>query len=119
MSQYRTFDDLVQKTLDKLGVVAAGQQPSPEETAKIADNLPTIFAELAAREIVYVTDENSIPAAWFMPIASIAAYELREEFGIVGDEAAELEKAATVGEMRLKAILRGRPTYEPLKTLYL
>lgn len=119
MSNYKTASDLVQKVLGNLGIVAAGQDPSPEDTAKVANNLDAIFALLAAREIVQVPDTNSIPLAWFLPLAACAAFELIEEFGIVGEEAAVLEKKSIVAEARLKVMLRGRPTYEALKADWL
>lgn len=114
----RTRADLVVKILEKLGVVPEGQPPETEDTARIDRNLPALFDELAGREIVYVADIENIPSVMFLSLAKVAAYELRNEFGIMADAAAVALKAENDEAIgNLKVILRGRPTYEPLRTL--
>jgi hypothetical protein len=113
----RTSADLVTKILEKLFVVPEGQAPEVEDTARVELNLPSVLAELAAREIVYVTDPQNIPDAWFLSVAKICAYEMRDEFGLTGEALAACKLASDEGISNLKTMLRGRPTYETLKTL--
>lgn len=113
----RTRADLVVKILEKLGVVPEGQAPEVEDTARVDRNLPSLFNELAAREIVYVPDIEAIPDMWFLSLAKIAAYELRNEFGVTGEFEGTLSRANEEGILAIKVMTRGRPTYEPLKTV--
>jgi len=113
----RTQADLVQKILEVLQVVPEGQPAEVEDTARININLPSLIEELAAREIVYVPDLTVIPDAWFLSLAKIGAYELRNEFGVTGELAATLQTANTEAILNLKVMTRGKPTYEPLRTV--
>lgn len=113
----RTQSDLVAKILEKLNVVPEGQAPEVEDTARVMRNLPSLLTELAAREIVYVADIENIPDEWFLSLAKICAYELRNEFGVTGDFEKALMNANMEGIANIKVMTRGRPTYEPLKAL--
>ena len=113
----RTQADLTQKILENLQVVPEGQAPEVEDTARINRNLPTLINELAAREIVYVPDITNIPDQWFLSLGKICAYELRNEFGVTGEFEASLKLNNDEAIGNLKVMLRGRPTYEPLRTL--
>lgn len=113
----RTRADLVVKILEKLGVVPEGQAPEIEDTARVNRNLPALFAELAGREIVYVPDIENIPEFWFLSLAQIGAYELRNEFGVTGEFELALKVANQEGIDKIKVMTRGRPTYESLRTV--
>lgn len=112
----RTRADLVIKILEKLGVVPEGQAPEIEDTARVDRNLPSLIAALAAEEIVYVADLETIPEPWFLALAAIAAYRFRNEFGVTGEFEVTLKNGETEAVGQLKVMTRGRPTYETLKT---
>jgi hypothetical protein len=125
MSQYRTRADLVLEALESLGALAAGQTPEIEDTTRIDEKLDSIFAKLAGLEIVYVSDPDNIPQAYFADLAKIVADECKTKFGTVGEDAAQLEReglgvpAGTgAAAMSLKAMTRGRPTFETQRALY-
>lgn len=113
----RTQADLVTKILEKLTIVPEGQEPEIEDTARVQVNLPAVLSSLAAREIVYVSDANNIPDQWFMDLAKICAYEMRDEFGVTGELLGALKLASDEGVSNIKVMTRGRPTYETLKTI--
>ncbi len=113
----RTLDDLVIKILENLGVVPEGQAPEVEDTARIKRSIPSLFEELAAREIVYVADSSTINDAWLLSLAAIAAYEFRGQFGVNADDEIKLKAANDEAISKIKVMTRGRPTFEPLKTL--
>lgn len=113
----RTQSDLVTKILEKLGVTPEGQAPEADDTARVALNLPSVIDELAAREIVVVSDLTQIPDHLFMSLAKICAYEMRDEFGVTGEMLAAMKIANQEGIDNIKTMTRGRPTYEQLKTL--
>lgn len=113
----RTQADLVTKILEKLFVVPEGQAPEVEDTARVELNLQSVLDSLRGREIVFVPDPNNIPSEWFMDLAKVCAYELKDEFGLSGEMLAKCEKANAEGIRNLKIMTRGRPTFEPVKTL--
>ena len=113
----RTQADLVTKILENLGIVPAGQAAEVEDVSTVDANLPSLIRELAAREIVYVPDLTNIPDVWFLSLAKIGAYELRSEFGVTGEFEAALKVGNEEAIGNLKVMTRGRPTYEPLKTV--
>lgn len=114
---FRTQADLVQKILEKLAIVPEGVSANVEDTARVSANLPSLIEELAARQIVYVPDLSNIPGAWFLSLAKVCAYELRDEFGVAGDALASLAAANSEGIGNLKAMTYGRPTFEPMRTV--
>lgn len=114
----RTLSDLVLETLEKLGVVPDGQTPGIEDTARVTEAAPGLLKEYGAREIVFVPDADNIPDEWFMSIAAMNAYELRTKFGIIGEEAQDLKNGNDEAIVKLKVMLRGRPTGEPMRTHY-
>lgn len=114
----RTRSDLVLEVLDALGILPAGQTAQPEDTDRIDEKVPSLLAEFAQREIVYIADPNSIPDADFSPIAAMIAYECREKFGITGDDATNLKDKNNEAIAKLKIMHRGKPTYERSKIEY-
>lgn len=113
----RTRNDLVEKIIEKLGVVPEGQPPEVDDISRVDRNLPSLINELAAREIVYVSDIDNIPDEWFLSLAKIAAYEFRNEFGVTGEFEVTLRQQSDEAIGNLRVMRRGRPTYEPLRTL--
>lgn len=112
----RTRAELVKSTLESLGVLAAGQVPEIEDTKRVDDELPSIIATLAADEVVYIQDIDNIDEALFSPLADVCAWNVRQKFGISGTDLADLEKAFESGKVTMRRIMRGRPTYAPLRT---
>lgn len=115
----RTRADLVLEVLDKLGVLAAGQTPAIEDTDRVNDKLPSLIAEFAGREIVYVPNLEQIPLPWFTSIAAMVAFECRDSFGVVGEDAAMLQQKNDESIVKLRIMLRGRPTYATLQGSYM
>jgi hypothetical protein len=113
----KTLVDLATKVLEKLFVVPEGQAPEADDSARVIANLPNVLDALSAREIVNVADTTAIQSAIFLDLAKVCAYELRDEFGLTGESLAQCKRAADEGVANIKTMTRGRPTYEPLKTL--
>lgn len=125
-SPFRSSSDVVLKALQVLGVLAVGQPVDPEDFSVVNDNLDSIYRKLAGLEIVFVSDPDNIPGAWFADLADIVAGENASAFGLVGQEfidkvnkglggAAGVEIGAGTAAQSLKIMARGRPTYEPLR----
>lgn len=123
--RFRTSADLITETLANLGVLAVGQAQDPEDTAYVNQKLDGIFRMLASLEICFVADPNAIPGEWFTALADIVAGECATKFGSSPDDYAKLvkqglgsPKGSGAGAMALKAITRGKPTYERLRVEY-
>lgn len=108
--------DLVTKILDKLGVVPTGNTPQLEDVNRVINLLPAIRDSVAGREILYIPDLNNIEGKYFLPFASIAAWECTEEFGTTGDDLAKLKEGNQNAILQMRVMTRGRPTYETLRT---
>lgn len=122
-SPFRTSSDLVLEVLKRTGVLAVGQAVDPEDFALVNDGLESIFRKLGGLEIVYVSDRDNIPAAWFSDLADIVAGESGSNIGISGQELNDLiakglggvggiEVGAGAAAKSLKIMTRGRPTFE-------
>ena len=84
---------------------------------------------LAALEIVYVTDPEHIPGEWFNPLSDIVAGECAVKFGDKDQDYLRLKNNGLGGVQgidagfgaaakSLRAIMRNRPTGEPLRVEY-
>ena len=123
--RYRNQADLISEALANLGVLAPGQAQDPEDTAYVQAKLDGIFRMLASLEIVFVPDPNNIPGEWFTALADIVAGECATKFGSSPDDYVKLvkqgigqPKGSGAGAMALKAMTRGKPTYERLRVEY-
>jgi hypothetical protein len=125
-SPYRSSADLITEALANMGVLAAGESIDPEDFAYVNEKLDPIFRKLAGLEVVYVSDPDNIPGAWFSDLADIVAGECASKFGIAGEVymtlvnkglggAGQVEIGAGTAAKSLKIMLRGRPTYEPMR----
>lgn len=117
-SPTRTRTDLINEALDNLGVLTPGQDPAPEDSDKVDDKLDALLANLAAREIVYVANVEAIPNEWFTALADYVAFGCMAAFGVTGEEAANLKLLKDQAELDLKAMNRGKATYETLRAVY-
>jgi hypothetical protein len=103
---YKTRNQLVSRALEILGVVASGQAPAPEDTAKIDNLVDPLIARLAEREIAYVADVNEMDLALFEDVAVMLAGAAK--FGRVPDTSA--------AESSLREITWRNYTQQNLKT---
>lgn len=127
--RYRSQADLITKALANLGVLAVGQAQDQEDTASVASDLDSIFRKLAALEICFVADSNNIPGEWFQDLADIVAGECCTKFGSGPEDYAKLVNRGLGGvngvdvgfgaaAKSLRAITRGKPTYERQRVEY-
>lgn len=111
------------ETLKNLGVFAVGQPVDVEDFSYVNEKRDPTFRKLAGLEIVYVSDPDNIPGAWFSDLADILAGECATKFGIVGEANVTLVNKGLGGAMgvdigagtaakSLKIMNRGRPAYE-------
>lgn len=115
----KTRTDLINQALSILGVLAAGQVPSAEDTAAVGEHVEPLFASLDKRNIVTVDDADAIPLEWFLSLATLLADAASDEFGLPGVPPSASNRDP-VGDaiMELREMEYARPTYERMRGEY-
>ena len=102
---FRTRDQLIDEALVNLFADGgAGQAPDAESQAIVDRKVDGLFAELRARDICNVANDQQIPAEWFNPLAELLANECATAFG--AQKSAALREDAMA---RLKDMARNEP----------
>jgi hypothetical protein len=114
----RSRADLVGKALDVLGISAVGQTVDADTAKIIDDDIDTVLKSLAARELVYVPNPDSVPDEIFIQVAILVADSNKQNFGLQQDELDKLSASVMTAESQIREIVRGRPTYERLRNEY-
>lgn len=116
-----TRRDLIDKALDNLGVLAAGQTPSAEDVAKVDALIDPMVAMLAADEIAYVDAPGEpvaiggeIDPAQFLALAAVLADEAKCGWGLQADPSFYVLR--TQAEERLRRLGRPPRTRRTLRT---
>jgi hypothetical protein len=102
---FRTRDQLIDEALVNLFADGgAGQAPDAESQATVDRKVDGLFAELRAREICTVVNDQQIPPEWFNPLAELLANECATAFGAQKSVALREDAMA-----RLKDMARNEP----------
>jgi hypothetical protein len=96
--------ELINEALRVLLVLGSGQSPDAEDTQRVDARIDSLLAELSARDIVTVADDEDIDPACFGALAELLASECAPTFGQTRDPAAR-----SAVEERLKAMVRATP----------
>jgi hypothetical protein len=105
MPAFKTRDELVAEALTELFADGgSGQSPDAEDRDAVDRKVDGLIEELAARNIVTVSDDEQIPPEWFGPLVELLANECAPRFG--RPKSAALREDA---EARLKVMTRGSP----------
>jgi hypothetical protein len=112
----KTRDQLIERVLKVLGVLAAGQQASGEDSETADDQIEPVLAELASRRIFYVGDYDTYEDDTFNLVAECIAVSLAPEFG--ADMSALIDPRTQMprAEDKLKKITRRTGTGVMLKS---
>jgi hypothetical protein len=106
-------DALVERALQKLGVVGSGQSADAEDAALVDGVVDAVLGDLAARKVYCVGNEDEIEVAGFEWLAMLLANAVAEDFGRTMDPGKQ-----AYAESRLRALVAGEATYEPQTTDY-
>lgn len=105
----RSRADLVTQALRILNVVPAGQSPDDEDYDMVDGFVEPLLARIDAESITTVDDPDAIPAAQFMDLAVLLAYDALSDFGL---SALPPPHDRTASEVRLRTIVRTDVTLE-------
>jgi hypothetical protein len=103
----------VHRALKNLGVLPAGQSPSPEEFNSVDDLVDAMIEDLLGRDIVFIEDADVIEDRYFLALGNVLAGHAAAEFGMQNDQA--IAARMIKGEKDLEIITSTRPTYNVLE----
>jgi hypothetical protein len=117
-----TRRNLVDAVLDNLGVLVFGQAPSDEMVSRVDGLIDPVFAELAALDIVSISDPGTpnppsggnIDDAFFPSLCDYVAFAVAAPFGLGADPA--LKVLSDQAEETLRRIGRPAKTRKTLTT---
>lgn len=95
----KSRQDLIERALEELGVIASGQDASAEDVAVIENEIDPVMSDLATRDIWQWGDSDEFDEDAFIHLAKLVAYSKARVFGVVPDETARL-----MGERRLREL---------------
>jgi len=75
------INDLIEMTLQELGVQQSGQEISPEDADLLRKRVPSVLGDLNARDVGYF-DTTNIEDTDLLPLAQIMAYASYNAFTI-------------------------------------
>ncbi len=104
----KTRDELIERALNKLGAIGAGQSPAAEDATLVGDAVDPIMSDLASRGIYSWGDPNALDDDAFEHLAEVLAVAVARDFGKEADETKRL-----MAESRLRQltpiVLSGQP----------
>lgn len=118
----QTRRQLIDKVLDKLGVLVPGQAPGDEAVSRVDSYVDPAFAQLAAEGIVYIGDGGlpdppsggAIDDALVNLLADILAWASAGGFNLA--DSPNLKLLADQAESKLRVIGRPASTRQTLRT---
>lgn len=109
----KTREELVNRALQKLKVLAAGQTPAAEDYAVVDNDLEPVLSDLSAREIYPFGDPDNIEDEAFVHLADILANSVAADFGREPSESVRI-----MAENRLRVLNREILSGQTLKVDY-
>lgn len=109
----KTRADLVNRALEKLLVVGAGQSADSEDQERVDAIVESVLEQLTDDNIFSVADEDDIQESAFEWIAEILATVAASDFGQPSDFAKR-----EYAEKRLQRLNASQPTKQPLAVDY-
>lgn len=103
---------LINRALEELGVVSAGQTPSDEDVAVIESEIDPVMSDLATRNIWQWGDPDEFEDDAFIHLAKLVAYSKARVFGVTPDETTRLMSESRLRQLNLSVLSGQRQTAE-------
>ncbi len=103
----KTRQDLIAATLKLLNVLAAGQDPEPEDAIEVNGLIDGKIRELNRRDIIFFTNTDEFEDEFIDPLSVIIANQAAPLFGQPRDAQREAVAIATLYAMRTSTYVRG------------
>lgn len=114
----KTRRDLALRALSRLGKVATGQMPAPEDMQIALDGIDPLLAELRVRKVFYTSNPDETPDEAFNPLAALLANSIAEEFEISPEAVQAWAARAAQAESRLLEMLDDTDDEAPVRATY-
>lgn len=105
----KTRQDLIERTLDLLNQIAAGQAPSPEDALQIDKLIDGKIAELNAQDIYFPSDTEQFEDQYLDALATIIGDMAAPDFGQPRDAARVATAISRIYAMRPSTYVSGSP----------
>jgi hypothetical protein len=120
-----TPSDLYKSALQDLGVLAAGEEPDPEDALKVAEKYTSLYAMLEGKRLVGWTAMADVPSYAEIPVTAMLAFlcapafnvdpQKRLELGILGSIDAD---PPSLAERQLRKSFTSSYHYTPARPSY-
>lgn len=111
----RTRADLVYRAAKYLGKVVAGQALESEDYEAIDNEIDSLIANLNARGITFIPDDESISDEGFLPLARVLAAAVCTDFAVPLNALAGFEGEPMRSELELRALGRAGITNDRIR----
>ena len=109
----KSRQQLITRALQKLKVLASGQQPSAEDAKVIDDEIVPVLSDLSKRNIYPFGDPDNIEDDAFVHLADILANSVAADFG-----QQQSEEIRLMAESRLRVLGAETLSGQPLQIDY-
>ena len=109
----KSRQQLITRALQKLKVLAAGQQPSAEDAKVVDDEIVPVLSDLSKRNIYPFGDPDNIEDDAFVHLADILANSVAADFG-----QQQSEEIRLMAESRLRVLGAETLSGQPLQIDY-
>ena len=92
---------LVANAARMLGVLPSGQTLSAEDSDIITPRVATVIADLNARAIVTISNENAIPGGMFDALSTLVANAAKHAYELAGEATKQISADALMAERKL------------------
>lgn len=110
---FKTRSQLKERAAKNLAIIEPGETLSTEDNETFDGLVDPLIAQLAADQIVYISDADEIELEYFLPLARLLANIAGPDFGSPINEAAKAED-----EMTLRRLTSTKPTGDRLRVRY-
>jgi hypothetical protein len=86
------LEDFYRRALQRLGILASGETASAEDRALVVETYESVYEEINARvgTRAYWSVGGDVPDELALPLATIVAYQLTDEFEVPAEKAMKL-----------------------------
>lgn len=117
----KTRNELIERALNLLGAVGAGQSPSAEDIELMDGLVEPMLAMLPVRGISEAINPDEVPDEIYLPLAVLLADVATTDFGVnrgTPDDPNSFSFKVGQAEQQLRVITATRPTYAPAQVEY-
>lgn len=121
----KTRTELVHRALSEMGRLYSGEAPSSGDYASVNDLVEPLTDQLAADDVVYVSNLDAIEPVYFLSLGRLLAITAAPSFGtdaiqtiLTRNRSDNLDALTEREHATLRRVSISRPTYQPAAGVY-